>query len=54
MKGTAPLGAGMGGVGTAHLALKRQANQISPFQGAGGDKPLPYVQNAFRSLLTAG
>jgi len=34
------------GIGeTAYLALKRQANQISPFQGAGGDKPHPYIRN---------
>ena len=32
-----------GWVGAAYLALKRQAIQISPFQGEGGDKPLPYV-----------
>jgi len=27
------------------VELKPQAIQISPFQGEGGDKPLPYVQN---------
>src|SRR6476620_7599844 len=41
MKRHRPLGVGAGG-GTAHLALKRQAHQIPPLQGEGGDKPLPY------------
>ena len=38
MKGTAPSGRIWRG-GTAYLALKRQAIQIPPFQGEGGDKP---------------
>jgi hypothetical protein len=43
MEGTAPSGRnGCGGL--PNLALKRQAIQISPFQGEGGDKPLPYVR----------
>jgi hypothetical protein len=29
-------------LGIANLALKRQAIQISPLWGEGGDKPLPY------------
>ena len=37
-----PLQGGVGSGGAAYLALKRQAIQISPFQGEGGDKPLPY------------
>jgi hypothetical protein len=41
MKGTAPSGR-IWGVGLPYLALKRQANQITPFQGEGGDEPLPY------------
>jgi hypothetical protein len=42
MKGTArPLGAEWVW-GLPNLALKRQAIQIPPLRGEGGDKPLPY------------
>jgi len=38
-------------LGAAYLALKRQANQITPFQGEEGTSPSPTYETEFCEAL---